>query len=138
MLAGTNRIRLDRVSTCHVRGEVHPGLLVAGVVVALAFAWWLARPESAGVAQSKREEISTPGRAGEKPYRSLPAVPPEARVEPEAGLEDANRPLYRWTDQGGVVHFTDVAPTDRPYVQVDVDPERNVVRFPEPPDLPEP
>lgn len=126
------------MSPRRARGEVHPGLIVAGVVAALALAWWLARPDSTWVAQSMRERVSTPGRTGEKDSRLLPAAPSEAVAGTEAGVEDANKPLYRWTDQAGVVHFTDVAPSDRPYVQVDVDPERNVVKFPDPPDLPEP
>ena len=45
-----------------------------------------------------------------------------------------SKPLYRWTDAAGVVHFTDVPPTLRPYVQVDVNPDRNVIQSPAPPE----
>ena len=113
------------------RGDVHPGLVAAGLVAALALAWWFARSDAAlparspGLAPAAR--ASTPGI--ETPAR--PGAPAAAASQGPA------KPLYRWTDAAGVVHFTDVPPADRPYVEVDVDPERNVVRTPATP-TPEP
>ncbi len=102
------------------RGEIHPGLLVAGVIAALGLAWWMARSDA-----------SAPTRSPGDPAISVAGSPAVARADVGPTETDGpEKPLYQWTDAAGVVHFTDVAPADRPYKRVDVDPNRNVVRSP--------
>lgn len=98
------------------RGEIHPGVLIAGLVVAVALAWFFARTDPV-----------PDGRPALAPMASKTAGAEQARSD-RATTTGPARPLYRWTDAAGVVHFTDVAPQDRPFVEVDIDPERNVIR----------
>jgi uncharacterized iron-regulated membrane protein len=53
----------------------------------------------------------------------LPAV--AQRAVPRS--PDANPALYKWRDANGQWHVTDVAPADRPYETVVVDPRQNAV-----------
>jgi len=98
--------------------------MAAGVIGALALAWWFAQSEPA---LSSRSPPGAPTAAAAPTGAEAPVAVGGATTGASEGPE---KPLYRWTDTSGVVHFTDVAPADRPYVRVDVDPERNVVRFP--------
>ena len=108
------------------RGEIHPGLIAAGLLVALGLAWWFARPEAGRDARAVTGSASADEHAAAGPSTSARAP---ASASSAAG---PIKPLYRWSDSDGGVHFTDVAPTDRPYVQVDVNPDRNVVKLPAP------
>lgn len=95
--------------------------MIAGLLVALALAWWFARADTQVPNQPTAAATSVAG-------EDVPA----SEQGPGPGSDAAAKPLYRWTDDAGVVHFTDVPPGDRAYVEVDVDPDRNVVTFPPP------
>ncbi len=60
--------------------------------------------------------------------------PDEETINAAAEVTEA-RPLYRWRDDAGVLNVGDRPPPDRPYEQVDIPLDRNVVtiRAPEPP-----
>lgn len=105
-------------------GEVHAGVIVAGLVVAVGLAWWFAQGES-----SRAAPTATDGGTVQAPAATNATTAAKTEQTP-AGVDAAGKPLYRWIDAAGVVHFTDVAPADRPYSQVDIDPERNVVESP--------
>lgn len=98
-----------------MRGEIHPGVMVGGVLIAIAVAWWFARdplgPSTADFAEAGEVRARDTSGAGS----GAPAAPA------------AQKPLYRWQDDEGVVHFTDVAPANRAYTEVSIDPETNVV-----------
>lgn len=74
--------------------------LVAGALGAAALAWWLARG---------------PSRA---PAAEDPTPPAGASADARA---PAARMLYRWRDDDGVVHVTDVPPSGRDYTRVDIE-----------------
>lgn len=97
-------------------GEIHPGVLIAGLLVAVALAWYFARTDPV-----------PDGRPALAPLASEPAGAVAAGAD-RGGTSGPARALYRWTDAAGVVHFTDVPPPDRPFVEVDINPERNVIR----------
>ncbi len=96
---------------------------MAGVIAALGLAWWLARSDASAPTRSPADPAISGAPGAGSPFDARADVGPTETGGPE-------KPLYQWTDAAGVVHFTDVAPTDRPYKRVDVDPNRNVVRSP--------
>ncbi len=110
-----------RPGSRQVRGEIHPGMVAIGLVAALAGAWWLAQGGTSSPAVVRAAAVA----------EDAPARTSSATNAPDADAEAATgKPLYKWTDAAGVVHFTDVPPSDRPYVEADVRPDRNVVRTP--------
>ncbi len=99
---------------------------MAGLLIALGVAWWFARDTSSRPDPSRSDGSISEVTAAPKKAEPRSA---DARRSDEASQP---KPLYRWTDAAGVVHFTDVPPPDRPYVEVDVNPDRNVIRLPSP------
>lgn len=75
--------------------------IVAGVVGAVALAWWLTRDPDAA-----------------RPPASAGAAPSTA-ARAESG-KPSGPTLYRWRDEAGVVQITDIPPRDRDYTVVDV------------------
>ncbi|HET8941505.1 MAG TPA: DUF4124 domain-containing protein [Rudaea sp.] len=75
------------------------------VLVLAAAAWWYFAPSTLPA-----------------PVRAL--VPPSAKASPT---------LYKWRDANGHLHVTDVAPKDRPFETLQVNPNVNVVRGVVPP-----
>ena len=71
-------------------------------VVAAALGWWYFAPDT------------------------LPTALRHA-APPSPGLADKPPALYKWRDDKGQLHVTDVPPTDRPYETVRYDPKTNVV-----------
>jgi len=52
----------------------------------------------------------------QRPSRAHPARATDAIREVRgAGAQDAAPPLFKWQDAAGTWHYTDQAPTDRPY-----------------------
>lgn len=87
--------------------------IVAGLALGAGLAWWSTHRDSL-----PDDAIPPPP----FPVRAdLPggAAPPADKSQP--------RPLYRWRDAQGVLQVTDVPPTDRPYEQVRIRDDRNVV-----------
>lgn len=79
--------------------EIRPAWLVLGLAAVAAAAWWATResPEQARAKQARAERAA-------------------------AGIaEDARPVLYRWRDEGGVLHVTDQPPAGRDYEKVDRD-----------------
>jgi hypothetical protein len=74
--------------------------IAAGILGALALAWWLGRDPPAGTAAA------------------TPAAPAATPGQSHRGT--AHAPLYRWRDEAGVVQVTDIPPRDRAYTLVDV------------------
>jgi len=77
-------------------------ILLAAILALAAVAWWYFAPDTLPVA-----------------VRHLTPPSPNLSAAPQA--------LYKWRDEKGQLHVTDVAPKDRPYETVRYNPDTNVV-----------
>lgn len=80
-------------------GRASVPLLFLAALAAAGFAWWYLAPETM----------------------------PSWLTRPMLSAEREGRPLYKWRDDKGRLHVTDVPPKDRPYETVRYDPDTNVV-----------
>ena len=77
-------------------------MALAALMLFAAVAWWYFAPDT----------LPTALRHAALPSPNLTAAPPE---------------LYKWRDEKGQLHVTDVAPKDRPYETVRYNPNTNVM-----------
>ena len=90
--------------------------IAAGLVLGAGIGWWSLQRDRPGAAAD---------RAG------APATDPGAAAG--TGAETSGPRLYRWRDDAGTLHITDRPPEDRPYEEVKIRADQNVVSLQDPP-----
>ena len=78
--------------------------IVAGLVLGIGVAWWLAR--------------ESPDKSQAREQRAQRAAADQAR--------DARPSLYRWRDDAGVLQITDKPPANRRHERIDREPGRGI------------